>query len=85
MHPYRSEIDNSGNFTYPGNHAPAIRICETPASAFGNNAAHMERLVAAKTPKWCYYKVVEREQKINPRFDPEKQRAVLWPEKISKK
>lgn len=81
-HPYRNEISNSGHFTYPGNFNPKILICETSAADYGNQAAHTMALEAAKTPKWCYLDVVERAQAEQPGFDPDRQRAILWPEKI---
>lgn len=79
FHPYRYEIDNKGDFTYPGNFKPKILICETPAAAYNQSNKLLEVLAAAKTPVWCYFEVVERAQKEYPGFDPEKQRAILWP------
>ena len=78
-HPYRYEIDNKGDFTYPGNFVPHITICETPVADYDQTSKHTETLAAVKTPVWCYYEVVERTQKVQPNFDPDKQRAILWP------
>lgn len=80
-HPCRVEIDNRGRFTYPENYNPTVVICETPAGDFGNNKAHLNVLSAAKTPVWCYYTAVERAKRIQPRFDPDVQRRILWPER----
>lgn len=82
FHPYRYEISNSGNFTYPGNYNPNIVICETPVADYDQPKEHGKVLAKAKTPVWCYFEVVERARKEQPGFDPDKQRAVLWPEKI---
>ena len=84
FHPYRNEISDKGDFTYPGNFNPKITICETPASDYDIETKLKEALEKAKTPVWCYDEVVERSKIEVPGFDPDAQRAVLWPEKIHK-
>lgn len=79
FHPYRYEISNSGDFTYPGNFNPRITICETSAADYGKPRAQTRTLAEAKTPIWCYLEVVERSKIEQPGFDPDKQRAILWP------
>ena len=83
-HPYRRELDNKGHFTYPENHNPAIVICETPKQDFGDEAAHLKALEAARTPVWCYYEAVERAKAEQPGFDPDIQRQILWPKTDAK-
>ena len=80
-HPHRSEISNSGDFTYPKNSSPKTTICETPAELYGDIGSQKRILADTKTPIWCYLDVVERSKLENPRFDPDKQRAILWPRK----
>lgn len=82
FHPYRNEISNKGDFTYPGNFNPQILICETAAADYDKREAHTRALEAAKTPVWCYLDVVERTKQEQPGFDPDVQRAILWPEKL---
>lgn len=79
FHPYRREISNSGHFTYPGNHNPVILICETSAMDYNHPISQRNALKAVTTPIWCYFDVVERAQKEQPGFDPDVQRAILWP------
>lgn len=81
FHPYRAEISNKGEFTYPANTNPHILICETAAEDYGNSTNQAKALEAAKTPVWCYLEVVERAKEEQPGFDPDKQRAILWPNK----
>lgn len=82
FHPYRTEISNSGHFTYPGEHNPRIVICETAAADYGDHQKHSIALADAKTPVWCYLDAVDRAKQEQPGFDPDVQRAILWPEKI---
>ena len=79
--PYRSEVDNTGKFTYPEVEKPEIEICPTKAEDYGKIEMHKKALEEAPTPVWCYFDAVEREEEKEPNFDPEKQRAVLWPGK----
>lgn len=85
LHPYRNEISNRGTFTFPAVGNPNILICETPTADYNNPSAHTKALAAAKTPVWCYIEVVERAKKEQPTFDPDKQRAILWPQKAQRK
>lgn len=85
LHPCRTEISNKGTFTYPANANPHILICETPVADYDNPMNQTKALEAAQTPVWCYFDVVERAKKKQPCFDPDKQRAVLWPNKPIKK
>lgn len=82
FHPYRTEISNSGHFTYPGEHNPHIVICGTAAVDYGDHQKHAIALADAKTPVWCYLDVVDRAKQEQPGFDPDRQRAILWPEKL---
>ncbi len=84
FHPYRRELSNRGTFTYPGNDNPRITVCETSVADYNNSKRHREVLAASKTPVWCYFEAVERAKKKQPGFDPDAQRAVLWPEKEEK-
>lgn len=79
FHPYRHEISNKGDFTYPANDHPRITICETPAADYNQPDKHLEVLQEAQTPVWCYIEVVERAKREQPGFDPDKQREILWP------
>lgn len=82
LHPFRSEIDNKGDFTYPGNWNPHVTICETDASCYNEQKKRTEALQNAKTPVWCYFEVVERSKIEQPGFDPDVQRSILWPERF---
>ena len=53
FHPYRREISNKGDFTYPYNHEPPIVICKTSASDYNQPEKLAAALAAAKTPVWC--------------------------------
>lgn len=81
-HPYRNEISNGGDFTYPCCHKPNILICQTPKEDYNQPEKHQQVLAEAKTPKWCYVAVVEHSKEEQPGFDPDVQRSILWPEKI---
>lgn len=80
FHPYRKELDNKGDFTYPHNHNPITMICETEKRDYGKDDRHTQALVEAETPVWCYYEAVERAKADQPGFDPDRQREILWPE-----
>ncbi len=79
--PFRDEIDESGEFTYPAIENPQILICKTPQEDFDDYKAHMKTLSEAKTPKWCYFAAVDRSKEEQPGFDPDRQREVLWPKR----
>lgn len=76
MHPYRSELDNRGHWTYPKIDSPNITICKTPKHSKMIDDA--EALSKAKTPRWCYYEAVERAKVEEPSFDPDYQRKILY-------
>ena len=78
QHPYRRELDNNGKWTYPHFYNPNIIICETAKSAYKNDQEQLSALAKAKTPKWCYFEAVERAQRENPDFDPDRQRKTLY-------
>ena len=82
FHPYRRELSNKGTFTYPGNDSPYIVICETLATGCGDLCQQKAALAEAKTPVWCYFEAVERAKREQPGFDPDIQRAILWPSKV---
>lgn len=81
-HPCRYEIGNAGDFTYPGNFSPAIKICDTSAEDFSQRHRSNAVLAEVQTPRWCYYDVVARAQAEQTGFDPDAQHSILWPEKI---
>ena len=85
LHPHRDEISNHGTITIPANYNPIILICETPIADYNDPTAQLAALAAAETPRWCYFEAVERARRIQPTFDPDKQRAILWPHKAAKK
>ena len=80
-HPYRTEIDNNGHFTYPCCHNSNVVICKTRKEDFAEEKKHEEQLAEAETPVWCYYEAVARAKAEQPGFDPDKQREILWPGK----
>jgi len=79
FHPHRREISNRGKFTYPENNNPRVIIYQTPVADYDCPERHRQSLEEAKTPVWCYFEAVERAQKEQPGFDPDKQRKILWP------
>lgn len=82
LHPYRDELDNRGEWTFPKFDNPTILICTTPKELFGDYAAHLRILDAAPTPKWCYLAAVERAKEENPSFDPDAQRKILYSKEV---
>ena len=79
MHPFRGEISNKGDFTYPKIAKPRRIICQTTVDDYSNLANQRVTLKDAKTPIWCYLDVVDRAKKEMPGFDPDRQRAILYP------
>lgn len=82
LHPYRSEISNCGTFTYPANDNPRVTICETVPESYNNLSALADALEEVETPLWCYFEAVDRAKQLQPEFDPDKQRAILWPRRV---
>lgn len=82
LHPYRNEISNSGTFTYPANDNPRVTICETVPESYNNLPALADALEEVETPLWCYFEAVERAKQLQPGFNPDKQRAILWPGRV---
>lgn len=80
LHPYRSELDNTGRWSYPKIDNPERVICRVPHDAESFNAAK-KYLRKSKTPRWCYVEAETRVRIKEPNFDPAKQRKLLdWAE-----
>ena len=72
LHPYRGELDNRGEFSYPKIESPNVTIVTVDPGADAHDI-----LKKAETPRWCYYEAVRRSKKEQPGFDPARQRKSL--------